>query len=36
MCGEKEKKKEREKGVILKLFCWGLVQITTGSLDKGR
>lgn len=35
LCVER-KKREREKGVILKLFCWGLVQITTGSLDKGR
>lgn len=26
--------KKRVKGVILKLFCWGLVQITTGRLEK--
>lgn len=37
-CGgekEKKKKRKRKKGVILKLFCCrGLVQITTGYLEK--
>ena len=32
LCGGEK----REKGVILKLFCRGLVQITTGRLEKSR